>query len=48
MKVINYQQVAARRHEQTVSEEIAKGVWVRPLITEEDGAPNFMMDVFEI
>lgn len=48
MKVINYQQVEARQHEQAVSEEVAKGVWVRPLITEEDGAPNFMMDVFEI
>jgi quercetin dioxygenase-like cupin family protein len=48
MKIIDYREVEARRHEQTVSEEISHGVWVRPLITEEDGAPNFMMDLFEI
>jgi quercetin dioxygenase-like cupin family protein len=48
MKVINYRDVEAQQYDQAASEEIAKGVRVRPLITEEDGSPNFVMDYFEL
>ena len=48
MKVIDYRDVEATQYDQAVSEEIAKGIRVRPLITEADGSPNFVMDYFEL
>jgi len=43
MRVIHYSEVPAER-----VEEDAKGVWIRWVIREEDGAKNFVMRHFEI
>ena len=44
MKITNFRDVEA----QAVDEPDAKGVTVRWLISEKDGAPNFAMRLFEI